>query len=119
MCCTCVTSLFLPQKWSNSLPMQGLCNCADGSSHSDRWGLFKAVPHNETPSRLPATKVVCPHRLSFSMSHELKRALSEGVCRTTDSKWLNRLIEEKCQQVSTSCLRIWSVLHVWTYTVYR
>ena len=98
--CACNVTFLLKEYWSNSSPIQGLCHFADGSSQSDRWGLFKAVVHSETPSRPSPTKVMCPFRLSFSMSHELKRALCEGVCRSTDSKWLNSLIEEKCKQVS-------------------
>ncbi len=90
--------------------MQGLCDCADSNGQTDRWGIYTTpiLPPTEEvcPTSPPtegvcltALQTVCPTRLRYALRHELRRALVEGLCRMSDSQWLDHIIQEQCDQV--------------------
>lgn len=90
-----------------SSPTQGLCHCADGSGEPDKWGIFETDVCHETPSRRSFSRNVFQikdldhNKLGFSLSHEMKRAFTESICRVEDEAWLTGFVESQCSQVCT------------------
>ncbi len=104
--------------------MQGVCGCVGSNEQIDRWGLysntgatFKLPPTEGTSPVGPPTEEVCPVgppteetcsitpqevcplRLQYTVRHELKRALVDGLFRATDRKWLCGVIDQQCDKV--------------------
>lgn len=89
--------------------LQGLCYSADNNAQTDSWGLYvtlrlstEAVCPVEPSTEKRCSTVpheMCPHRLQYTVCHELKRALADGMFRGSDRQWVCQLIDQYCDKV--------------------